>query len=216
MFGTFTENALEQYAELVRFRERKVKGGQGTEKFDNLGVGKNDSSFIDSDESMNASDYSETWDYTTCIRSDGSFYGIASAKKCRKGTEGKKPVKERTPKQKQREAIQKRGEKAVTRAKAEKVLGDLQREGAKDQERKQKAFERRAKGDGFGKTRIEQIQVLVGKATRILDGLRERRKRAKTGSPAAEALDARISRLQGAVQRLQTSKQRLRNTDGPY
>lgn len=77
MFGTFTEDALDQYAELVRFRERKVKSGQGTEGLDNLGIGENDSSFIDSDESMSASDYAEFWDYTTCVRSDGSFSGIA-------------------------------------------------------------------------------------------------------------------------------------------
>ena len=141
MFGTFTEEALARYEALVQqdYKEKKVRGGQGTEWADNDGVGPTDKSFLETGESQKKKDYvdsadhSEHYDFTTCIRSDGTLYGIGGGK-CRKGTEVSASAVDRlkqerkTPKQKQREAIQKRGTKAVTKAKAEKVIGDLQKE----------------------------------------------------------------------------------------
>ena len=111
MFGTFTEKALLAYAEKASeaFRERKVKAHQGTEQHDNLGIGETDHSYIDNEESQDADDYSESWDFTTCIRSNGTFYGIAPGKRCRKGTETKGVSKE----DKQREVIKKRVEKKI-------------------------------------------------------------------------------------------------------
>jgi hypothetical protein len=112
MFGSFTEDALHRYEELVRYREKKVKGGQGSEYADNLGVGETDHSFIDTDGSQDADDYAEggdTWDYTTCLRPDGTLYGIGGGK-CRKGTEvsaevaRKRREEAKTPKHKRREA----------------------------------------------------------------------------------------------------------------
>jgi hypothetical protein len=109
--GTFSERALAAYDELVRrdYKEKKVKGGQGTEYADNLGVGENDSSFIDEDQDGNSNEYSESWDFTTCIRSNGTRYGIAPGKKCRKGSETKGVSKE----DKQREAIKRKVQKAI-------------------------------------------------------------------------------------------------------
>jgi hypothetical protein len=109
MFGSFTEKALSAYDQLVRseFKEKKVKGGQGTEYADNLGVGQNDSSFIDEDESNNPDDYSEAWDFTTCVRPNGSLYGIAPGKKCRKGAETKAVTKEEKAKQTVKNRIRK-------------------------------------------------------------------------------------------------------------
>ena len=68
MFGTFDEKALAAYAEQVK--EKKVKGGQGTEYADNLGVGDNDHSFLDSEESQDTQDYNEFagYDFGACIR----------------------------------------------------------------------------------------------------------------------------------------------------
>lgn len=109
--GTFSERALAAYDELVRrdYKEKKVKGGQGTEYADNLGVGENDSSFIDEDQEGNGNEYSESWDFTTCIRSNGTRYGIAPGKKCRKGSETKGVTKE----DKQREGIKRKVQKAI-------------------------------------------------------------------------------------------------------
>jgi hypothetical protein len=59
-----------------------------------MAIGENDSSFIDEDESGDKDDYSESWDFTTCLRSNGTRYGIAPGKKCRKGTETKGNTKE--------------------------------------------------------------------------------------------------------------------------
>jgi hypothetical protein len=82
--GTFSEEALSSFAQQVK--EKKVKGGQGTEYADNLGVGKNDSSFIDTGGSLDKRDYySEDYDFTVCVRDNGSVYGTAG--KCRKGKE---------------------------------------------------------------------------------------------------------------------------------
>ena len=65
MFGSFNESALLAYAEKVK----KVVSKQGTEQHSNYGISEEESSFIDSDESQDAEDYSQFYDYTTCIRS---------------------------------------------------------------------------------------------------------------------------------------------------
>jgi hypothetical protein len=172
MFGTFTEEALARYEALVQqdYKEKKVRGGQGTEWADNDGVGATDKSFLETGESQKKEDYvdstdhSEHYDFTTCVRADGTLYGIGGGK-CRKGSEvsagavARLKQERKTPKQKQREAIQKRGTKAVTKAKAEKVLGDLQKEGATEK----KATERRVK-TGKGNDREEQVRQVRAKA----------------------------------------------------
>ena len=70
MFGTFDEKALAAYAEQVK--EKKVKGRQGTEYADNLGVGEHDHSFLDNDESKDAQDYNEFagYDFGACLREE--------------------------------------------------------------------------------------------------------------------------------------------------
>ena len=83
MFGSFSESALLAYAEKVK----KVAAKQGAEWADTAGIGKADSTFIDTDESQDTDDYAEWYDFTTCIRSNGTLYGIAPGKKCRKGSE---------------------------------------------------------------------------------------------------------------------------------
>lgn len=90
MFGSFTENALLAYAEKVK----KVAAKQGGEWADNAGVGETDSTFIDTGESQDLNDYSEWYDFTTCLRSNGTLYGIAPGKKCRKGSETAEASKE--------------------------------------------------------------------------------------------------------------------------
>ena len=83
------------------------------------------------------------------------------------------------PEQKRRETQRKKGERHLTRKWAKEVLADVQKKGKKENERNQKAFERRAKGDGFSRSRTEQIQVVVGKMTETLHCLLERRKGVK-------------------------------------
>jgi hypothetical protein len=211
MFGTFTEEALERYEALVQqdYKEKRVRGGQGTEYADNLGVGETDESFIDADESQNIDDYSEHYDFTTCIRSDGTLYGIGGGK-CRKGTEvsasavARLKQERKTPKQKQREAIQKRGVKAVTKAKAEKVLGDLQKAGATEK----KATERRAE-KGKGGDREEQVRQVRAKAFLTMDRLRQKAKKMVPGQKKQQ-VEARIARLQAVLGRLDKTQKELR------
>jgi len=105
MFGSFTERALLAYAEKVK----KVVAKQGTEWADAGGVGEEDHTFIDTNESQDPSNYAEFYDYTTCLRSNGSRYGIAPGKKCRKGTETKAETKE----EKGRERLKRRVQKAI-------------------------------------------------------------------------------------------------------
>jgi hypothetical protein len=83
MQGAFTEDALSRYADLVAYKEKtkKVHGTQGTERHDNYGIGETDHTFIDNDESQDADDYTESYDFTTCLRPNGSRNGIASGKK---------------------------------------------------------------------------------------------------------------------------------------
>jgi hypothetical protein len=69
MFGSFSEGALLAYAEKVK----KVVAQQGTEKHSNFGISEEDSSFIDTGESQDADDYAESYDFTTCVRSNGAF-----------------------------------------------------------------------------------------------------------------------------------------------
>lgn len=221
MFGSFSESALLAYAEkaAAAYREKRVRGGQGTEAHDNYGVGETDHSFIDSDESQDLDDYSENYDFSTCIRADGTLYGTGG--KCRKGTEvsadavARLKQERKTPEQKRRETQRKKGERHLTRERAKEVLADVQKEGKKEKERNQKAFERRAKGDGFARSRTEQIQVLVGKATETLNRLLERRKRVKKEGDYSKGLDARITRLRGTVGKLQAAKQRLQEQNMP-
>jgi hypothetical protein len=92
MFGHFSESSLQRYAEQVKEKVKKVKKVAGTEMFDNWGVGEHDHSFIDNDESQEKNDYAECYDFTTCLRKDGSTYGTAG--KCRKGTQTEQAGKE--------------------------------------------------------------------------------------------------------------------------
>jgi hypothetical protein len=221
IFGSFKESALLAYADKAAeaYKEKRVRGGQGTEYADNLGVGETDKSFIDADESQDLDDYSEHYDFTTCIRADGTLYGTGG--KCRKGTEvsadtvRKRKDQATTPEQKRRETQRKKGERHLTRERAKEVLAGVQNEGKKEKERNQKAFERRAKSDGFARSRTEQIQVLVGKATESLDRLLERRRRVKKEGEYSKGLDARIARLRGTVGKLQAAKQRLQEQNMP-
>lgn len=113
MFGSFTEKALSAYESLVKKqyaeKQKKVRSAQGTEMMDNYGVSDTDHDFLDADESIDADDYAESWDFTTCIRSNGTLYGIAPGKKCRKGSETKGVTKE----DKQREALKRRVQKEI-------------------------------------------------------------------------------------------------------
>lgn len=210
IFGSFTEEALARYEALVQqeYKEKQVKKAtQGSEWADTGGVGPTDKSFLETGESQDPSNYSEwdSWSFTQCIRSNGTRYGIADGKKCRKGTETKVEPKVPTAKEKQRSAIQKRGAKAVTKSKAEKVLGELQKEGATAK----KATERRAE-KGKVSDREEQVRQLRAKAFVTMDRLRQRAKRLTAG-PRKEQVEARIERLQKAVQRLDKEQGRLRD-----
>jgi hypothetical protein len=98
MRGNFSEDALRQYAELVN-------------------------GMLHSD----FSEGSETWDFTRCVRSDGSAYAIAAGKKCRKGTEqaadvaapaAKKSKKVAAPKAPKAAAAKPAGAKAKPKAAA--------------------------------------------------------------------------------------------------
>lgn len=202
-FGTFTEEALSKYAQLVsdNFREkRKDLNKQGCEKLDNLGIGENDKSFDETGESQDKDDYSETYDFGTCLRPDGSMYGISRGK-CRQGSE----VDKETAKALRKTAgIQKRGQASVTKAKAEKVLKGLQKEGARDR----KATERREKA-GKGDTREEQVRRLSAKAYQAKEKLRERAKKMKEG-PQKQKVLAKIDRLTNIRNRLLKEQQRLR------
>jgi hypothetical protein len=205
MLGTFSEKALLRYAEKAEaaFKERKVASRQGTEQHDNYGISEQDHSFIDSDESQDADDYSEAWDFTTCIRPNGTLYGIADGKKCRKGVETKAQPKVPSAKETKREGIRKRGEKAVTKAKAEKVLSDLAKQGANAK----KATERREK-EGKG-NREEQVRRLAGKVFVEMDRLRQRAKKMTDGPHKRRVLE-RIERLKELRGRLDKEQQRLR------
>lgn len=214
MFGSFTEDALLSYAEKAEraFKEKAVKRGhQGSEWSDTAGVGPVDSSYIDTDESQDADDYSEHYDFTTCLRPNGTLYGIGGGK-CRKGTEisadavARLKQERKSPKQKQREAIRKRGETAVKKDKAERILRDLQKEGARDK----KATERRAE-KGKGGDREEQVRRLRAKAYLTMDRLRQKAKRMREG-PQKEKVQARIGRLQTVLKRLDKAQSQLRES----
>jgi hypothetical protein len=209
LLGSFTEEALGRYEELVQHqfaeKQKRVRSTQGTEMMDNYGVSDTDHDFLDKGESQNADDYAESYDFTVCVRANGTLYGIADGKRCRKGSETKKQDQKQTTREKKSEGIRKRGERSLKRATAEKVLEELQQEG----KRANKADERRAKKDGFARSRPEAIQVLVGKGQRMVDRLVERRRRVKDGSVLGQKLDARIQRLQKVMGRLQEEKLRL-------
>ena len=84
MLGTFSEQALSDYAEKVRAKTKRVQASQGTEYADNLGVGEHDHGYLDTDESQDKQDYSE-YDFTVCVRDNGTVYGTRG--KCRLGKE---------------------------------------------------------------------------------------------------------------------------------
>ena len=213
MFGTFTESALLAYAERATeaFKEKRIAGKQGTEHADNEGIGEHDHSFIDADESQDADDYSEHYDFTTCLRPNGTLYGIGGGK-CRKGTEvsadavARLKQERKSPKQKKRESIRKRGETAVKKDKAEGILRGLQQEGARDK----KATERRAE-KGKGHDREEQVRQLRAKAFLTMDRLRQKAKKMVAG-PRKEQVEARIARLQAVMGRLDKTQKALRDT----
>lgn len=107
MFGHFSEEALLTYAEQIAesYKEKLVKAGQGTEWATNMGVSDEDSSFVDEGESLLKKDYDGSkerlkkklsgtvnhseagaeYDFTACVRADGSVYGTKG--KCRLGKE---------------------------------------------------------------------------------------------------------------------------------
>jgi hypothetical protein len=200
MFGHFSESSLESYAELVK---EKVKKVAGTEWADNDGIGDNDSSFIDTDESYAKEDYAESYDYAQCLRKDGTRYGIADGKKCRKGSETKAQPKVPSTKDKKREGIRKRGERAVTKAQAERVLEDLAKEG-----KVAKSATERRKKEGKG-NREEQVRRLAGKVFVEMDKLRQRAKKMKEGPHKQRVLE-RIEGLKDLGGRLSKEHQRLR------
>lgn len=87
MLGTFSEQALSDYAEKVRAKQVKA-AVQGTEVHDTNGVGPNDKTFLETDESQereNYTDHSEwgEYDFTVCVRDNGTVYGTRG--KCRLG-----------------------------------------------------------------------------------------------------------------------------------
>ena len=215
VFGSFTEEALCAYAEQVRKRAKaeKVEKTAGTEWADNHGVGEHDSSFIDTDESQERSDYSECYDFTLCVRSDGSKYGIADGKKCRKGTETKVQPKVRSAKEKRGEAIRKRGERSLKRATAEKVLEEVRKEGAKERDAKRQREVTGTKERGEA-TRTQRIQSLVGKAQKAIDRLQAAIARTKEGQYKAR-VQAKIARLRDIQKKLQTEKERLQRANPP-
>jgi hypothetical protein len=68
----------------------------------------------------------ETLEFRQCQQPNGSVYGTRG--RCRKGTETEQQTKERAPKRfadKEASKVAKRGKKASTKARAEKVLADL-------------------------------------------------------------------------------------------
>jgi len=164
VFGTFTEASLTAYAEQVK--AKRVKKVAGTEYADNLGVGEHDHSYLDTDESQDKQDYSEfaTYDFTTCVRKDGTRYGTAG--KCRLGTQTDTEAKEEREsrlretygkaylaldKLKQRRKKLKDGKKAAELdarvAKLQKVLRTVGKEHSKLREENA----RNRKGENFGK-----------------------------------------------------------------
>ena len=235
MFGSFNERSLALYDELVRaeYKEKAASfSGQGSEYLDNLGVGNHDKSFIE-EGSQDPDDYkgvtgkirkslkqkgvidhseAEEWgsyDFAQCLRDDGTIYG--SRGKCKKGKAisasavARLKEERKSPEQKRREDIQKRGVKAVTRAKAEKVLEDLQKEGARDK----KASERRAK-TGRGEDREEQVRQVRAKAFLAMEKLKAKTKKMVPG-PQKQKVEARIARLKEILGRLDKAQQKARD-----
>ena len=73
MFGSFSEQALAAYAEKVKMK--KVAAAQGNEWADNAGLGTHDHSFLDTDESQDARDYTEFagYDFGACVRGENQL-----------------------------------------------------------------------------------------------------------------------------------------------
>lgn len=237
MFGSFDERALARYEELVRaeYKENAVSHkGQGSEWADTAGVGPTDKSFIEEGESQERDDYTgkvgkvkkalkqkgvinhseaEEWseyDFTTCIKSDGTLYGIGGGK-CRKGKEisadaiARLKEERKSPKQKKRDVIRKRGETAVKKDRAEQILKDIQKEGTRDK----KASERRAK-TGKGEDREEQVRQVRAKAFLAMEKLKAKTKKMVPG-PQKQKVEARIARLKEILGRLDKAQQKARD-----
>ncbi len=183
MQGSFTEEALERYEALV----------------------KHDADLSNYSESV------EHYDFTTCIRTDGTLYGIADGKKCRKGKEisadavAKLKEERKSPKQKQRDAVRKRGEAAVRADRAEQILRDLQREGAAAKKAKGNREKKRK-----GEDREEEIRQVRAKVYLTMDKLRQKAKRMVAG-PQKEKVEGRIARLQTLLGRLDKAQQKERD-----
>jgi hypothetical protein len=183
MQGSFSPEALELYEALIR----------------------------QDNDSCNYSEWDD-WSFTACIRTDGTLYGIANGKKCRKGKEisqeevAKLREERKSPKQKQRDAVRKRGEAAVRADRAEQILRDLQREGATAK----KPTGNRAK-KRKGEDREEQIRKVRAKVYLEIDRLRQKAKRMVKG-PQKEKVEARIDRLQTLLGRLDKAQQKVRDS----
>ena len=179
MQGSFSPEALERYEELVR---------QGAD----------------------SSNYNEHYDFTTCIKPNGQLYGISRGK-CRKGTEISKDAvaklkeERKSPKQKQRDTVRKKGEAAVRADRAEAILKDLQKEGAAAKKPTGNRAKRERGGD-----REEEIRQVRAKVYLTMDRLRQRAKRMVKG-PQKEKVEARIARLQTLMGRLDTAQQKARD-----
>jgi hypothetical protein len=179
MQGSFSSEALERYEKLVRHG--------------------------------NSSDFSEHYDFTTCIRTDGTLYGIGRGK-CRKGKEinadavAKLKEERKSPTQKRKDAIRKRGEAAVRKDRAEAILKDLQKEGAATK----KGQGDRAK-TGKGTDREGEIRKVRAKVYLTIDRLRQKAKRMVAG-PQKEKVEVRIARLQTLLGRLDKAQQKERSS----
>jgi len=175
--GIFTEKALGRYEMLVQeqYKERKVRATQGTEGHDNHGIGKEDHTFIDTDESQDAEDYTECYDFTTCLRPNGSRYGIAPGKKCRKGTETKALTKE----EKTKEGLKRRIQKAISesvRVKVRERALQGRKNAVRDREAFVKANKYPAANEGMRKD-IDRIKKEIADLTKDIQ--REKRRIAK-------------------------------------
>jgi hypothetical protein len=85
MFGTFSEESLLSYSQLVKEKTKRVKKVAGAEWADSAGIGHHDHSFLDTGESYAKEDYAESYDFTVCVRDNGTVYGTRG--KCRLGKE---------------------------------------------------------------------------------------------------------------------------------
>jgi hypothetical protein len=164
-FGSFTQEALEAYQKAVAEKE----GVEFSER--------------------------ETYDFTTCIRPDGSAYGTRG--KCRKGTEGEAKTKEKKP----RSIYKPEAEEKI--AKANKAYKDaLEREFAaiRSNDRPAIAKAKAETKEAFGAYKKERD---AGLSDWMKDSLREeredRRKIKEEDDKAAAEVRAKIARERAAA-----------------